>query len=72
MTTVFEIAVTIHLKKIITSQKKAIRIITFSEINGHSNSLFKKLNILKFVDLVQFFELLWKILLEVSRCLNLE
>ena len=44
-----------NLQKIITSQKRAIRIITFSGINDHSSSLFKKLNILKFVDLVQFY-----------------
>ena len=44
-----------NLQKIITSQKRAIRIITFSGINDHSSPLFKKLNILKFVDLVQFY-----------------
>ena len=44
-----------NLQKIITSQKRAIRIITFFGINDHSSPLFKKLNILKFVDLVQFY-----------------
>ena len=33
-------------------QKKAIRIITFSEPGDHSEPLFKKLNILKLTDLV--------------------
>ena len=44
-----------NLQKIITSQKRAIRIITFSGINDHWSPLIKKLSILKFFDLVQFY-----------------
>ena len=38
------------LNKIEKLQKNAIRIITFSEFNSHTNPLFKKLKILKFKD----------------------
>ena len=44
-----------NLHKIITSQKRAIIIKTFSGTNDHSSHLLKKLNILKFVDLLQFY-----------------
>ena len=40
------------LRPLIILQKKAIRIITFSEAGDHSEPLFKKLNILKLTDLV--------------------
>ena len=40
-----------HLKPISTLQKKAIRIITFSETHPRSEPLFKSLNIVKFLDL---------------------
>ena len=40
------------LRPLIILQKKATRIITFSEPGDHSEPLFKKLNILKLTDLV--------------------
>ena len=40
------------LYPIVTLQKKAVRIITFSNFNEHSSPLFYRLKILKFVDLV--------------------
>ena len=41
-----------NLKPIITLQKKAIRILTFSDYDAHSSPLFSKLKLLKFSDLV--------------------
>ena len=41
-----------YIDKIVKSQKKAIRAITFSKYREHSTPLFKKLEILKFKDLV--------------------
>ena len=37
-----------------TLQKKAIRIITFSKPDEHSESLFKRLELLKLIDLVYY------------------
>ena len=44
-----------HLKPISTLQKKAIRIITFSEPHSRSEPIFKSLNILKFLDLADIY-----------------
>jgi len=44
------------LKPIITLQKKAIRIITFSKYNCHTAPLFQKLNTLKLVDILKINE----------------
>ena len=43
-----------NTKKIVTLQKKAIRIniITFSRFDDHTSPLFKQLYLLKFVDLI--------------------
>ena len=41
-------------RKIFLQQKKALRIISFSDFNAHTSALFKQLNILKFDDLVSF------------------
>ena len=43
------------LQPIFISQKKAMRIITFSRFNEHSSPLFKSLKIKKFLDLVTFY-----------------
>ena len=40
------------LKKTITLQNKALRLMTFSDKDAHSSPLYKKLNILKLVDIV--------------------
>ena len=40
------------LKPLVTLQKKVVRIITFSSYNDHSSPLFRKVDILKFCDLV--------------------
>lgn len=40
------------LAPIITLQKRALRIITFSNYNDHSNPLFKALEIIKFEDII--------------------
>ena len=42
------------LKPLITSQKKAVRIMTYSNFREHSSPLFKRLNILKFPDLLLY------------------
>ena len=42
------------LKPLITSQKKAVRIMSYSNFREHSSPLFKKLNILKFPDLLLY------------------
>ena len=42
------------LKPIITLQKRALRIITYSKPHEHSDPLFKQLDLLKLVDLVVF------------------
>ena len=44
-------------KKLFTIQKKAVRIISKSNYNSHTNPLFKKLNILKFPDLCALHDL---------------
>ena len=36
-------------------QKKAIRINTFSDFQAHTSLLFKKLNLLKFLDIVDLY-----------------
>ena len=46
-----------NLKKLVLLQKKAIRIITNSNYNAHTDPLFKKTNILKFTDMVQFLKI---------------
>ena len=43
-----------NLKPIITLQKKAIRIMTFSKYDDHTSPLFKNLNILKFSDIIYY------------------
>ena len=43
-----------NTKKIVTLQKKAICIITFSRFDDHTSPLFKQLYLLKFVDLIYF------------------
>ena len=43
-----------NLKPTVTLQKKAIRIITFSKPDEHSESLFKRLELLKLIDLVYY------------------
>ena len=40
------------LQLLITLQKKAVRIITFSDFNSHSSPLFRKLGLLKLGDLI--------------------
>ena len=40
------------LKPLITLQKKAVRIMTFSDFKAHSSPLFLKLGLLKFSDLI--------------------
>ena len=40
------------LQPLITLQKKAVRIITFSNFNSHSSPLFRKLGLLKLGDLI--------------------
>ena len=40
------------LQPLITLQKKAVRIITFSDVNSHSSPLFRKLGLLKLGDLI--------------------
>lgn len=45
------------LKSLLTQQKKAIRIITKSRFNEHTEPLFKKLQILPFPQLCDFFKL---------------
>ena len=40
------------LKPLVTLQKKAIRIMTFSKFDAHSSPLFKATNIVKFIDLI--------------------
>ena len=44
-----------YLLPLITLQKRAVRIITFSEYNCHSSPLFQKLKILKVSDLVYLY-----------------
>ena len=41
-----------NISKTITLQKKAIRLMTFADRDAHSSPLFKKMNILKFPDIV--------------------
>ena len=36
-------------------QKKAIRIMTFSDYQAHTSPLFKELNLLKFVDIINLY-----------------
>ena len=40
------------LQPLTTLQKKAVRIITFSDFNSHSSPLFRKLGLLKLKDLI--------------------
>jgi hypothetical protein len=55
-----------HTRKLITQQKKAIRLVCKKSYNDHAEPLFKKLKILKFTDL---FELhLLKFMYRFSRC----
>ena len=42
-----------HFKAICTLQKKAVRIITFSDPHSHSEVIFKSLRIVKFTDLIE-------------------
>ena len=44
-----------NLKPLIILQKKAVRIITFSDYRKHTSSLFKALKLLKFSDIVKFY-----------------
>ena len=41
-----------NTNKIVILQKKAIRLINHADFRAHTNNLFKKMNILKFYDLV--------------------
>ena len=50
---------TSHFKKIITLQKRAMRIMTFSQFNAHTEPLFKKLGILKMKDPMSLFNCLF-------------
>ena len=43
-----------NLYSLIILQKKAVRIITFSDFLAHTSPLFKELNLLKFIDIVDF------------------
>ena len=43
-----------NLYPLIILQKKAVRIITFSDFLAHTSPLFKELNLLKFIDIVDF------------------
>jgi len=45
------------LKSLFIKQKQAIRIISGSKYNAHTEPLFKKLNILPFPDLIKFFKI---------------
>ena len=45
------------LQPIIKLQKKAIRIVSNSKYNAHCDPIFKEIEILKFEDLVDFFQL---------------
>ena len=42
-----------HLKRLITLQKRVIRIISKSTFDAHTNPIFKNLNILKFENLIK-------------------
>lgn len=44
-----------NLKRVIVLQKKALRVITFSDYRAHTTPLFKMHNVLKFVDIVKFY-----------------
>ena len=44
-----------NLNPLIVLQKKAIRIITFSDFHAHTSPIFKELNLLKFPDIVHFY-----------------
>ena len=48
-----------NLKPIVTLQKKALRIMSFSNCNDNTSSLFKQFNILKFIDLVEIYNSLF-------------
>ena len=50
---------TSHFKKIITLQKRAMRIMTFSQFNAHTEPLFKKLGILKIKYQISLFNCLF-------------
>ena len=43
-----------NLKRLVTLQKKIVRIITFSPPNTHTSPLFKQLNLLQFSDLHEY------------------
>ena len=53
------------LKRLATLQKKAIRLMTFSKFNSHTNQLFHDLHILKLNDLISIENCLF-----VSKCIN--
>jgi hypothetical protein len=44
-----------NIKPLITLQKKAVRVITFSDYGAHASPSFKSLNILKFPDIVKLY-----------------
>ena len=48
-----------NLRPLVVLQKKAIRIITFSNFREHTSPLFKKLNVLKFPDIVYVYTALF-------------
>ena len=48
-----------NLKTIVTLQKKALRIMSFSNYNDHTSYLFKQFNILKFIELVELYNSLF-------------
>ena len=44
-----------NIKSLIILQKRAVRIITFSDYRAHASPLFKTLNLLKFPDIVKLY-----------------
>ena len=48
-----------NLRPLIILQKKAVRIITFSDFLAHTSPIFKELNLLKFLDIVDLYTALF-------------
>ncbi len=57
--TIISITSQTNINKILTVQKKAIRIITNSTYNAHTNPLFQQLGILSFPSIIKFRKLLF-------------
>ena len=47
-----------NLNPLVTLQKKAVRIITFSHFQSHTSPIFKKLNLLKLKDIVELYTII--------------